>query len=131
MTTPRTPLAGGCERPGWSPAPGPIVGLRVVQSGAVHRIPSSGTFDLGSELERHIVIVQDPSVSRRHCRFEWQETDHRPGESELWITNTSKTNGTFVNDLKIESLRLDDGVRALLLLGWRAGWTPTTTQAEQ
>jgi len=109
MATPRTPLAGGHERPGWSPAPGPIVGLRVVQSGAVHRIPASGGFDLGCELDRHIVLVQDPSVSRKHCRFDWREATDRPGELELWITNLSKTNGTFVNDLKIESLRLDDG----------------------
>jgi len=109
MTTPRTPLVGGPERPGWSPAPGPIIGLRVVQSGAVHRIPSSGTFDLGSELDRHIVIVQDPSVSRKHCRFEWRAANDPAGAPELWITNSSKTNGTFVNDLKIESLRLEDG----------------------
>jgi hypothetical protein len=109
MTTPRTPLAGGQERPGWSPAPGPIVGLRHVQSGAVHRLPPSGTFDLGSELDRYIAVVQDPSVSRKHCRFEWRPSDQAPGELELWIINTSKTNGTFVNDLKIEALRLEDG----------------------
>ena len=75
----------------------------------MHRIPPSGTFDLGSELDRHIVIVQDPSVSRKHCRFDWREAADGNGHSELWITNISKTNGTFVNDLKIESLRLDDG----------------------
>jgi hypothetical protein len=73
----------------------------------VHRIPAAGAFDLGSELDRHIAIVHDPSVSRRHCRFEWRQANG--GEPELWIINTSKTNGTFVNDLKIESLRLDDG----------------------
>lgn len=113
MTTPRTPLAGGHERPGWSPATGPIVGLRVVQTGSVHRIPPTGTFHLGSELGRYITILHDPSVSRRHCRFEWRETEG--GERELWIINTSTTNGTFVNDLKIESLRLDDG--ALIRVG--------------
>lgn len=107
MSTPRTPLAGGHERPGWSPSAGPIIGLRFVQTGSVHRIPPSGTFDLGNELDRYIAIVHDVSVSRRHCRFEWRQNEG--GEPELWIINTSKTNGTFVNDLKIESLRLDDG----------------------
>ena len=51
MTTPRTPLVGGHERPGWSPAPGPIVGLRVVTAegeaiGTVSEILETGANDV-------------------------------------------------------------------------------------
>jgi len=108
MTTPRTPLASRHERPGWLPADGPIVALRVVQTGAVHRIPSSGSFDLGSELDRHIVILQDPLVSRNHCAFEWREATDSSGELALWVTNTGR-NGTYVNDVEIGSVALRDG----------------------
>jgi DNA-binding NtrC family response regulator len=67
-------------------------------------------FDLGSDLDRHIVIAHDLSVSRMHCRFEWRDVLEPPdAPPELWIVNCSKTNGTFVNDLKIDSLRLEDG----------------------
>jgi psp operon transcriptional activator len=105
MTELRTATARE-ERPGWCPSPEPVVGLRTVQTGAVHRIPLTGSFDLGSDLARHIPILNDPSVSRKHCRFDW-----RTGRDglELWVIDTGSSNGTFVNDLQVRELRLVDG----------------------
>lgn len=89
------------ERPAWSPAPGPVVGLRVVSTSSIHAAPQGRSFTLGSELGRDIVLG-DTSVSRTHCYLEWRG-------DELWLRDGGSKNGTFVNDLRVESIRIVDG----------------------
>ena len=97
---PRTATANE-ERPAWAPAPGPVVGLRVVSTSVVHSVPAGRSLTLGNELGRDSILA-DKSVSRTHCHLEWR------GE-ELWLRDAGSRNGTFVNDLRVESVRIVDG----------------------
>ena len=49
-------------------------------------------------------IVEAPLVSRFHCRIE-------AGQDSLDVIDLSSTNGTFVNDKRIERSRLTSGDR--------------------
>ena len=49
-------------------------------------------------------IVDAPLVSRLHCRIE-------AGEDGLEVIDLTSTNGTFVNDLRVERARLNSGDR--------------------
>lgn len=57
--------------------------------GYIYSVPNSGLI-LGRDLSCQIAL-DDPTLSRTHCRFFAQEGD-------IWICDLSSANGTFVND---------------------------------
>jgi serine phosphatase RsbU (regulator of sigma subunit) len=49
------------------------------------------------------LILEGPTVSRRHCRLEVRD-------GQLWLTDLASTNGTFVNGARLaEAAALEDG----------------------
>ncbi len=55
-------------------------------------------------------IVDRAMVSRLHCRLE-AGPEGPPGEAALEVIDLSSTNGTFVNDQRVERARLANGDR--------------------
>jgi pSer/pThr/pTyr-binding forkhead associated (FHA) protein len=63
-------------------------------------IPISGLMEVGRALECDISILE-PSLSRKHAELEIRN-------GELVLTDLGSSNGTYVNGLKIEEIRLSD-----------------------
>jgi hypothetical protein len=105
MIGPRTSSAPE-PRAAWAPAPGPVIGLRVVPTGFAHPLPNGKTVTLGSDPDRD-VWLEDASVSRSHCHFTWRM--NRRGEPELWLVDDDSYNGTFINGVRTGSARIEDG----------------------
>jgi diguanylate cyclase (GGDEF)-like protein len=68
------------------------------------------------------LIIDDPSVSRRHARVFLQN-------GELWLQDLGSRNGTFVDGRQLESKRLSDGT--LLQIGHLASFRFTIVSARQ
>jgi pSer/pThr/pTyr-binding forkhead associated (FHA) protein len=58
-------------------------------------------FALGEECD---IRIKSPVVSREHCTIE------QNGNGGLVLTDCDSTAGTFVEDKKIDSIRLEDGL---------------------
>jgi pSer/pThr/pTyr-binding forkhead associated (FHA) protein len=69
----------------------------------VFRLPARSTRTVGRATGADFVLDAD-LVSRVHCRLE-------AGETDLEVIDLSSTNGTFVNDKRIERARLSSGDR--------------------
>ncbi len=70
----------------------------------VFRIPTGEHKTLGRATGAHF-IVDAALVSRVHCRFSALP------DGSLDVTDLGSTNGTFVNDVRVESARLAPGDR--------------------
>ncbi len=79
---------------------GPDAGRRIA-------IPPEGS-TLGRSSSSDIVL-EDPALSRRHCRFEFHD------DSSLWILDFGSANQTLVNDKPVTEQRLEPG--DLVLVG--------------
>ncbi len=64
---------------------------------------------LGRSPERSQILIPDPSVSGRHCRF-----DQDLEQGRTLLTDVGSSNGTFVNRVPIHSVALDDGDKIFL-----------------
>ena len=65
---------------------------------------SSGSVKTIGRAPRADFIVDAALVSRLHCRLE-------AGEAEIEVVDLSSTNGTYVNDQKIDRARVSPGDR--------------------
>ena len=54
------------------------------------------------------IRIKSPIVSREHCTIEQDES------GSLILTDSESTGGTFVNEQKIESIRLQDGLEVIV-----------------
>ena len=54
------------------------------------------------------IRIKSPVVSREHCTIEQDET------GTLILTDSDSTGGTFVEEQKIESIRLEDGLEVVI-----------------
>jgi len=61
-----------------------------------------GPVRIGRQADNDLVIADDAKVSRHHA-----EIAHRAGV--WWVTDRGSRNGTFVNDVKVAQVRLQDG----------------------
>lgn len=78
--------------------------LRVSDSsGLTFRLPAGSVKTVG-RADRADLILDAALVSRLHCRLE-------AGPETVEIIDLSSTNGTFVNDLRVERARLTNGDR--------------------
>jgi len=75
---------------------------QLVDDVVVHKFeltePSTG-------LGRHpdnTVVIDDSAVSSRHATLEQRENSHFPEFKEHYLEDAGSTNGTYVNDLRIE-----------------------------
>jgi diguanylate cyclase (GGDEF)-like protein len=68
------------------------------------------------------VIIDDPSVSRRHARVYLQN-------GELWLQDLGSRNGTFIDGRHLEAKQLTDGT--LLQIGHLASFRFTVVSARQ
>jgi transcriptional regulator with AAA-type ATPase domain len=62
-----------------------------------------GPLRVGSGSENDLVL-HDPTVSSRHCRFE-------PGAGQLCVRDLGSTNGTYVQGLRVTRVELPTGAR--------------------
>ena len=67
-----------------------------------------GTIKTVGRATRADFIVDRAMVSRLHCRLE-AGPEGPAGEVELEVVDLSSTNGTFVNDERVERKRLSNG----------------------
>jgi len=54
------------------------------------------------------IRIKSPVVSREHCTIEQDDA------GTLVLTDSDSTGGTFVDDQKIESVRLEDGLEVVI-----------------
>ena len=54
------------------------------------------------------IRIKSPVVSREHCTIEQDDV------GTLVLTDSDSTGGTFVDDQKIESVRLEDGLEVVI-----------------
>jgi len=54
------------------------------------------------------IRIKSPVVSREHCTIEQDDF------GQLMLTDADSTGGTFVNDHKIESVRVEDGLEVVI-----------------
>lgn len=54
------------------------------------------------------IRIKSPVVSREHCTIEQDST------GSLVLTDSESTAGTFVDDKKIDSVRLEDGLEVVI-----------------
>jgi len=79
-------------------------------SGTVLRKFAIGDFDeliIGRD-EDCDIRIKSPIVSREHCTIEQNEN------GGLILTDCNSTGGTFVDEKKIESIRLEDGLEVVI-----------------
>jgi len=86
---------------------------------------STGAVKTIGRAPRADIIVDAALVSRLHCRLE-------AGETAIEVIDLSSTNGTFVNDRRIERATLLDGDRLRvgrveLQIGWNGSTSPAET----
>ncbi|MBM4147557.1 MAG: FHA domain-containing protein [Lentisphaerae bacterium] len=73
------------------------------EAGRVITIPPGGA-RLGRSSKNDIVI-EDALLSRHHCRFYF-----KPGQG-LWVTDLASANGTFVDGVAVQDLRVQTGAK--------------------
>jgi len=54
------------------------------------------------------IRIKSPVVSREHCTIEQDST------GSLVLTDSESTAGTFVDEMKIDSVRLEDGLEVVI-----------------
>lgn len=54
------------------------------------------------------IRIKSPVVSREHCTIEQDST------GSLVLTDSESTSGTFVDEMKIDSVRLEDGLEVVI-----------------
>lgn len=54
------------------------------------------------------IRIKSPVVSREHCIIEQDST------GSLVLTDSESTSGTFVDEMKIDSVRLEDGLEVVI-----------------
>lgn len=67
--------------------------------------------------------LEDDGVSRRHCSIELRE-------GELWVRDLGSANGTFVNEERVETARLEPGDRVRLGHSWLECREPAAARRE-
>jgi pSer/pThr/pTyr-binding forkhead associated (FHA) protein len=68
---------------------------------------ADGGLDIGRAEENHVVLLNDPAVSRFHARLLYDN-------GSLWLRDAGSRNGVFVNDKRLtdhKDLRVGDVVR--------------------
>ena len=55
------------------------------------------------------IVLDDVSVSSNHALIEVTESDFLDDQCDYFIVDQGSTNGTFVNDLKVEKQQLHNG----------------------
>lgn len=75
-----------------------LVPLEGQQQGEVLQVKGRTTVGTSSDCD---LVLQDPSISSRHCEF-------IAGQNGFRLTDLGSTNGTFVNDKRIQSEELID-----------------------
>ena len=82
-----------------------LVGQLVsLADGTVHRLSSQQPTFVGRELSRNDINLNNPTVSRRHARIEYDVQNNCYS-----LTALQDTNGTFINDNLIRRRTLRDG----------------------
>ncbi|MFN4291816.1 MAG: FHA domain-containing protein [Permianibacter sp.] len=77
-----------------------------------------GTLTIGRHPDNGVQI-DDSAVSGHHAQIEGLPNEHFPQFSEYYLTDLGSTNGTFVNNLKLnkrQRLRHNDVIR----IGWNS-----------
>jgi len=94
------------ERPERRPASSPGLHGRIEVSVGGQTISSFLVTDnplpSGRDPGQALVIIQEPIVSKLHCQI-----FHRGGE--VFVKDLQSTNGVYVNEVKVEEQRLEDG----------------------
>lgn len=92
---------GGDDRP----PPAVLVQLKNGREAAIHRVPERG-LSIGRRNDNDVVILDDPQVSRQHCRV------FRQGP-RLYVVDCASAGGTYVNDERVHERRLlgDEEIR--------------------
>lgn len=107
------PLADRADRPLTREEAAHIEGLsgyalvveRGPRSGMTYRLPPGNT-TIGRHPESDI-FLNDVTVSRHHCRF-------HVAEDEIRVEDSGSTNGTYVNDQRIDTAELSPGDEVLV-----------------
>ncbi len=107
------PLADRTERPLTREEAAHIEGLsgfalvveRGPRSGMTYRLPSGNT-TVGRHPESDI-FLNDVTVSRHHCRF-------HVADDTIKVEDSGSTNGTYVNDQRIDTAELSPGDEVLV-----------------
>jgi hypothetical protein len=63
------------------------------------RVPDKGTITIG-RAEDNTIILPEPRASRLHARIKWRDS-----KQKFVLVDLESSNGTFLNGVKIESLR--------------------------
>lgn len=87
------------------PPPAMLVQLKNGREAGFHRIPERG-LTIGRRNDNDVVILDDPQVSRQHCRV------FRQG-AKLYVVDCASAGGTYVNDERVHERRLlgDEEIR--------------------
>lgn len=107
------PLADRADRPLTREEAAHIEGLsgyalvveRGPRSGMTYRLPPGNT-TIGRHPESDI-FLNDVTVSRHHCRF-------HVADDEIRVEDSGSTNGTYVNDQRIDTAELSPGDEVLV-----------------
>lgn len=79
-----------------------VILAQMVDDVIVHKFElNKDSLQLGRHPDNDIV-VDDSAVSGRHARISVETNAHFPDYQEIYIEDLQSTNGTFVNDVKLD-----------------------------